>query len=58
MSGFSNFAIKVNLRHYIEGSVVKGEVKISEFASTNDEDEYEFKVTATDGEKGAKDKLR
>mmetsp|Transcript_7468 Transcript_7468/g.18998 ORF Transcript_7468/g.18998 Transcript_7468/m.18998 type:complete len:169 (+) Transcript_7468:226-732(+) len=38
--------------------VVKGEIKITEFASTNDTDEYEFKVTASDGEKGAKDKLK
>ena len=37
--------------------VVKGEIKLTEFASTNDEDEYEFKVTASDGDKGAKDKM-
>lgn len=36
---------------------VKGEIKLTEFASTNDEDEYEFKVTASDGDKGAKDKM-
>jgi activator of HSP90 ATPase len=39
-----------------EGAV-KGEIKLTEFASTNDEDEYEFKVTASDGDKGAKDKM-
>ena len=26
--------------------IVKGEIKLAEFASTNDEDEYEFEVTA------------
>lgn len=37
---------------------VKGEVKLSEFASTNDEDEYEYKVTTSDGSKEAKNKLK
>ena len=29
--------------------VVKGEIKLTEFASANDDDEYEFVVTASDG---------
>ena len=37
--------------------VVKGEIVLTEFASTSDEDEYAFKVTASDGEKGAKEKM-
>ena len=38
--------------------IVKGEIKIAEFASTNDEDEYEFKVNASDGDADAKKKMK
>ena len=33
---------------------VTGEIKLTEFASTNDEDEYEFAVTCSDGDATAK----
>ena len=38
--------------------VVKGEIKLTEFASANDEDEYEFVVTASDGDAAAKEKFK
>jgi len=37
---------------------VKGEVKVSEFCSTNDEDEYEYSVTASDGASESKELLK
>lgn len=41
-----------------EGAVVKGEIKLTEFASANDDDEYEFVVTASDGDAAAKEKFK
>jgi len=38
--------------------VVKGEIKLTEFASANDDDEYEFVVTASDGDAAAKEKFK
>ena len=37
---------------------VKGEIKLTEFASTNDEDEYEFAVTCSEGDAAAKEALK
>jgi activator of HSP90 ATPase len=37
---------------------VKGEIKLTEFASTNDEDEYEFVVTCSEGDAAAKEALK
>jgi len=34
---------------------VTGEIKLTEFSSTNDEDEYEFAVTCSDGDAAATD---
>jgi activator of HSP90 ATPase len=44
----------------VEGAegVVKGEIRLTEFASTNDEDEYEWTVTASDGDAAAKEKFK
>jgi len=37
---------------------VKGEIKVKEFCSTNDEDEYEYVVSTSDGKSEAKDALK
>ena len=39
-------------------TTAKGEIKLTEFASENDEDEYVFKVTSSDGDKAAKERLK
>lgn len=38
-----------------EAEEVKGEIKVKEFCSTNDDDEIEFEVTAKDGKSESKD---
>ena len=37
-----------------ETEEVTGEIKVKEFCSTNDEDEYEYEVTAKDGKSESK----
>ena len=37
---------------------VKGEIKVKEFCSTNDEDEYEYTVSVSDGKSEAKELLK
>lgn len=39
-------------------ATVKGEIKLTEFSSLNDEDEYEFNVTCCEGDKDAKEKCK
>jgi len=41
-----------------EDEVVKGEIKVKEFCSTNDEDEYEYTVSASDGKSESKELLK
>ena len=38
--------------------MLKGEIKLTDFASMNDEDEYVYKVTSSDGDKAAKERLK
>ena len=39
-------------------TTAKGEIKLTDFASMNDEDEYVYKVTSSDGDKAAKERLK
>lgn len=41
-----------------EDEIVKGEIKVKEFCSTNDEDEYEYTVSASDGKSESKELLK